>query len=103
MRGVVARGLAAEPHRYGRALCALDLAGGGSFFPLNNSVLPPPAKHLMRLARIKRACYLRTRAAHVRRYARRRAMRAWNRSGSRLKPHRVGTLLWVRHLPLFSL
>ena len=36
-------------------------------FPLNNSVLPPPAKLLMRLARIKRACYVRPAAAHVRR------------------------------------
>ena len=27
-------------------------------FPLNNSVLPPPAKHLMRLARIKRAYHV---------------------------------------------
>ena len=64
---VIARGLAAVPHRYGGALCALDLAGGGSFFPLNNSVLPPPAKLLMRLARIKRACNIRLNAAHVRR------------------------------------
>ena len=59
--------LAAEPHRYGRALCALDLAGGGSLFPLNNIVFAPPQKHLMHLECIKRACYLRTRAAHVRR------------------------------------
>ena len=59
--------LAAEPHRYGRALCALDLAGGGSLFPLNNIVFAPSQKHLMRLARIKRAYYVRTRAAHVRR------------------------------------
>ena len=57
---VVARGLAAVPHRVGRALCALDLEGG-AFFPLNNSVFAPSQKHLMRLARIKRACNVRTR------------------------------------------
>ena len=61
------RGLAAVPHRYGGALCALDLAGGGSLFPLNNIVFAPSQKHLMRLARIKRACNLRPTAAHVRR------------------------------------
>ena len=70
--GAVSRALwlAAVPHRYGRALCALDLEGGGSLFPLNNIVFAPPQKHLMRLARIKRACNVRTRAAHVRRHAR---------------------------------
>ena len=53
--------LAAEPHRYGRALCALDLAGGGSLFPLNNIVFAPSQKLLMRLARIKRAYNVRPR------------------------------------------
>ena len=82
---VVARGLAAVPHRYGGALCALDLAGGGlaagaasrwnvavgalpaSLFPLNNSVFAPSQKHLMHLECIKRACNIRLNAAHVRR------------------------------------
>ena len=58
--GAVSRALwlAAEPHRYGRALCALDLAGV-YLFPLNNIVFAPSQKHLMRLARIKRAYNLR--------------------------------------------
>ena len=75
---VVARGLAAEPHRYERALCALDHTGGlaagaasrrtcavrlrPTFFPLNNIVFAPPQKLLMRLARIKRACCVRPNA-----------------------------------------
>ena len=50
------RGLAAVPHRVGRALCALDLAGV-YLFPLNNSVFAPSQKHLMHLECIKRACY----------------------------------------------
>ena len=62
---VVARGLAAEPHRYERALCALDHTGV-YLFPLNNNVFAPSQKHLMRLARIKRACNVRKRSAHVR-------------------------------------
>ena len=57
------RGLAAVPHRYGGALCARR----PTFFPLNNSVFAPSQKHLMHLECIKRACYVRTRAAHVRR------------------------------------
>ena len=52
-----------EPHRYGGALCARR----PTFFPLNNSVFSPSQKHLMHLECIKRARYVRTRAAHVRR------------------------------------
>ena len=38
-----------------------------SLSPLNNNVFAPPQKHLMHLECIKRACYVRTRTAHVRR------------------------------------
>ena len=74
--GARARGGAAS-----RRTCAARLRPHRrlSLFPLNNIVFAPPQKHLMRLARIKRAYYLRTRAAHVRRHARRRAMRGWCR------------------------
>ena len=65
------RGLAAgAASRWSVAVGALP-----TLFPLNNIVFAPPQKHLMRLARIKRAYDVRTRAAHVRRHARRRAMR----------------------------
>ena len=53
---VVARGLAAVPHRVRRALCALDHTGV-YLFPLNNSVFAPSQKHLMHLECIKWACY----------------------------------------------
>ena len=78
--GAVSRALwlAAVPHRYGGALCALDHTGV-YLFPLNNIVFAPPQKLLMRLARIKRAYNVRTCAAHVRRHTRRRAMRGWSR------------------------
>ena len=69
------RGCAVRLRRNGRGLAAdaasrWNVAVGAlpaSLFPLNNSVFAPSQKHLMRLARIKRACYVRTRAAHVRR------------------------------------
>ena len=58
------RGLAAEAaSRWNVAVGALP----ASLFPLNNNVFAPSQKHLMRLARIKRACYIRLNATHVRR------------------------------------
>ena len=89
--GAVSRALWLAAEAASHRTCAVRLRPHRrlSLSPLNNIVFAPPQKHLMRLARIKRACYVRTRAAHVRRPARRRAMRAWNRSGSRRMPHRV--------------
>ena len=60
------RGSRLEPHRYGGALCALDLAGV-YLFPLNNNVFAPSQKHLMHLECIKRAYYVRPTTTHVRR------------------------------------
>ena len=62
--GALARGGAAS-----RRGCAVRLRPHRrlSLFPLNNSVFAPSQKHLMHLECIKRACYVRTRAAHVRR------------------------------------
>ena len=45
VRGVVARGLAAVPHRVRRALCALYHTGGGSF-PFEQQRFCAPAKTL---------------------------------------------------------